>query len=188
MTLKYSHPTWKHGKATQPGEYGQMTIKETPILRQELFSLYADALNIEQNVVPKTVLRTEKRRSASILIAEDNPVNMRILSAMLVSMGHRVETSMDGQAAIDKVLAADGRFDLILMDYQMPTMDGVKATEYLRAKGFTLPIIAVTAHALGEQQSQCLAAGMDDIITKPIIMETLRSKLDYWIDISAQQH
>jgi signal transduction histidine kinase/DNA-binding response OmpR family regulator/integral membrane sensor domain MASE1 len=173
------------------GEYNHLTVKEAPILRHELFTLYARALQIELNTtkaVTKTALSTEQQRSASILVAEDNPVNMRILSAMLVSMGHRVETSMDGQAAIDRVLAADGRFDLILMDYQMPKVDGVKATRYLRSKGFNKPIIAVTAHALAEQQAECLAAGMDDIITKPIIIDILRSKLDYWIDISAQQH
>jgi CheY-like chemotaxis protein len=109
-------------------------------------------------------------RPLKILLAEDNPVNQRFAVHLLAKAGHAAHVVEDGQAAID-ALARD-EFDLVLMDVQMPKMDGLEATQYIRANesadGPRLPIIAMTAHAMAGDRERCLAAGMDDYVSKPI--------------------
>ena len=106
----------------------------------------------------------------SILLVEDNPANQKFAKYVLQDRGHRVEIAEDGQAAID--LAAQHRFDVILMDVQMPGMNGLEATAAIRQREHPatrrVPIIATTAHAAKGDRERCLAAGMDDYLSKPI--------------------
>lgn len=117
-----------------------------------------------------------------ILLADDNPVNSKIASTMLEKAGHRIDVVADGSAAIDAVLAK--AYDLILMDVQMPVMDGLEATRRIRAMtkpgSIHLPIVAVTANAMTGDDRQCLDAGMDDYVTKPIDRARLLSKVNQW--------
>jgi len=110
----------------------------------------------------------------SILLAEDNPVNQLVAALLLRRQGHIVSVVEDGLAALEAV--AEGEFDLVLMDMQMPGMDGIAATRAIRAlsggRG-TLPIIAMTANAFHSDRELCLAAGMDDYVSKPIDLEAL---------------
>src|SRR5690606_27174285 len=103
-----------------------------------------------------------------ILLAEDNVVNQRYVEALLTRAGHTVEIVGDGKAAVERGLS--GRFDLVLMDLQMPELSGLEATEQIRAAeaetGRHLPIIALTAHALQGDRERCLTAGMDDYLSK----------------------
>jgi signal transduction histidine kinase/ActR/RegA family two-component response regulator len=111
-----------------------------------------------------------------LLLAEDGPDNQRFISHVLRKAGAQVIVAENGQVAVDLVLAArdEGKpFDLILMDMQMPVLDGYLATEKLRAEGFTKPIIALTAHAMGGDRKKCIAAGCDDYMTKPVSREKL---------------
>jgi PAS domain S-box-containing protein len=105
-----------------------------------------------------------------ILIVEDNKVNQRLLAAILKKLGHRVTVAGSGQEALD--LLGSESFDIVLMDIQMPEMDGVETTRQIRARESGLsrhvPIIAVTAHAMAGDRERYLAAGMDDYLTKPI--------------------
>ncbi len=101
-----------------------------------------------------------------ILVAEDNPVNQKVVSRILEKEHHIVEVAANGQLAVDKAISED--FDLILMDIQMPVMDGMEATRTLRDRGLKIPIIALTAHALERDQRQCLEAGMDAHLAKPV--------------------
>jgi signal transduction histidine kinase/DNA-binding response OmpR family regulator len=113
-----------------------------------------------------------------ILLAEDNPVNQKVEQLMLARMGYRADVASDGLEVLDAVRRQ--RYDLILMDVQMPRMDGLEATRRLRAE---LPperqprIIAVTANVLAEQREACFAAGMDEFVGKPVGFADLRSAL-----------
>ena len=121
----------------------------------------------------KDVSRVEQR-SLRILVAEDNEMNQKLLRAMLKRDGHDVEIVANGLQAIDAVVR--GNYDLVLMDIQMPEMDGVTATQRIRSlpgEVRDIPIIAVTANAMKGQREEYLAAGLDDYVSKPIDADVL---------------
>lgn len=101
-----------------------------------------------------------------ILLADDSPDNQLLIKQILLKHGASVELASDGQEAIDK--AFPSLFDIILMDVQMPVVDGYQATRTLRSKGFTKPILALTAHAMTEEKQRSKDAGCDAHLTKPI--------------------
>jgi len=112
-------------------------------------------------------------RRARVLLVEDNPVNQQYASAVLRSAGHTVTVVGNGQEAVEQVQALAP--DLILMDCQMPVMDGFEATRRIRAAGLRMPIVALTANAMDEDRQRCVAAGMNDVLVKPIRPDTLRA-------------
>ena len=117
-----------------------------------------------------------------ILIVEDNPVNLMTLTAMVGKLGCRVEKAHNGKEAVD--LANKKDYDCILMDCQMPILDGFEATKAIRALGCRnseTHIIAVTANAMSGDRDRCLQAGMDDYIRKPVKKELVVEKLHYWL-------
>ncbi len=113
----------------------------------------------------------------NLLVAEDNEVNQRVIIGMLNNLGHRAQLVADGQAAVDAGL--QGTFDAILLDVQMPVMDGIEAMRRIRAAKGTAcpPIIAMTAHALPGDREHYIAAGMDDYLSKPIRVSSLSAVL-----------
>ena len=115
-----------------------------------------------------------------ILVVEDNPVNQMLARRLLERMGHEVEVASDGAVGVERVRA--GHFDLVLMDCQMPVMDGYAATAGIRAlpeKG-QLPIIALTANAMQGDRERCLDAGMDDYLAKPVSPAQLEEAIRRW--------
>lgn len=116
----------------------------------------------------------------AVLLAEDNRVNQRVAQSMLARMGHAVTVANDGQEAIDAYRAR--AFDLVLMDVQMPGVDGYQATAAIRQveaeRGRHVPIIAMTAHAMKGDRERCLAAGMDGYVSKPIAKAALATEIE----------
>jgi signal transduction histidine kinase/DNA-binding response OmpR family regulator len=143
-----------------------------PFSRSELLDTVATVLSgsPSDSREPRLVTRhsiNEARRRLRILVAEDNPVNQEVAVAMLRRRGHEVDIAADGQEAVDAVRSRP--YDVVLMDLQMPVMDGLTATRVIRAmpEHAKLPIIALTAHALREERQRCLDAGMNDHLAKP---------------------
>lgn len=110
-------------------------------------------------------------RGHSILVVEDSEDNQLLVKLFLNRMGLKVELARNGREGVDKALAFD--YDMVLMDMQMPVLDGYQATAELRNKGFTKPIVALTAHAMKEDRDRCLRAGCSDYLTKPIDSKAL---------------
>jgi signal transduction histidine kinase/ActR/RegA family two-component response regulator len=131
----------------------------------------------------RSALERAGRNAASILLVEDNPANMRVTQALLETLGCRVTPARNGLEAVG--IYRDNRFDLLLMDCQMPEMDGYEATRAIRQlegfQGRRTPIIALTAHAMEGSREASMASGMDDQITKPLTMATLTAKLLEWL-------
>jgi CheY-like chemotaxis protein len=124
------------------------------------------------------------RRPRRILCAEDNPVNRRLIKLLLARLGHEAVTVEDGVEALEALDA--GGFDLVLMDVQMPRLDGHAAVAEIRRRelhggGARLPVIALTAHAMKGDREACLAAGMDAYLTKPIRKSELVALLDRFL-------
>ena len=116
-----------------------------------------------------------------LLVVEDGRDNQRILRFLLEEAGARVDIAEDGKEALDTVSASEEPYDLILMDVQMPVMDGYEATSELRRRGFQAPIIAITAYALARDLKRCLAVGCNDFVTKPLVPGQLLGTLQRWL-------
>lgn len=129
----------------------------------------------ESEYVP---IQPKDRAGIKVLLAEDNPVNQKLALINLTKLGFSVEAANNGKEVIDAIAAK--KFDIILMDCQMPVLDGYEATKILRDKGESLPIIALTAHAMAGDREMCLLAGMNDYIAKPFNPKKLAEILDYW--------
>jgi len=134
-----------------------------------------------RRLITRHSLREERQGRANILVAEDNPVNQKLINAMLTKQGYGVTLVGNGEEAVTAV--ADGHFHLVLMDVQMPVMDGLAATREIRKRpgGSELPVIAMTANALDEDRERCFAAGIDDYLTKPVIPNQLYNVLNDWL-------
>lgn len=117
-----------------------------------------------------------------VLIVEDNPINQRVAVILANKLGFTADVAGDGSEALNMVRDQD--YTLILMDCQMPVMDGFEATRAIRALDTPIaqvPIIAVTANVMEGQRDKCLAAGMNDYLPKPINKDVLRKAVDKWI-------
>lgn len=152
-----------------------------PVCPMEIFSCLARGHAVEASSLPSgSVDETESLRRLTILLAEDNAVNQRLAVKLLEKRGHRVTVAGNGAEAL-RVLSGE-RFDVVLMDIQMPVMDGMEAVARLREEerqsGGHLPVIALTAHAMKDDEAQCLAAGMDGYVSKPINPAELYAAID----------
>jgi two-component system sensor histidine kinase/response regulator len=135
----------------------------------------------EKHIQTQHSAREDMKHSTSILIAEDNPVNQKLWKTMLTKAGYNVKIVNNGKEVIETFTSSPDSFDLIFMDIHMPEIDGIAATRKIRGLGFSsIPIIALTASTLKEDRNECLKAGMNDYLTKPIkreivfgILETL---------------
>lgn len=123
-----------------------------------------------------------------VLLVEDNPVNQMVAEGILTAIGYAVLLAGDGREAVGRFTDSAAEIDAVLMDCQMPVMDGYDATRAIRAleePGRRVPIIALTAAAVAGERERCLAAGMDDFLTKPVDVAMLRATLDRWTEGSS---
>jgi CheY-like chemotaxis protein len=163
---------------------GIATYLTKPIKQSELLdamlAVMGDATTAAPAVVPLGAPAAEPVRSLRILLAEDNAVNQTLAKRLLEKRGHRVAVTGNGSEALAAL--HDEAFDLVLMDVQMPEMDGIEATAAIRARerasGAHVPIIAMTAHAMKGDQERCVAAGMDGYVSKPISAQRLFDEID----------
>ncbi len=131
---------------------------------------------------PKSAVALPKAsRSVRVLVAEDGPDNQRLIQAVLKKAGHTVSVFENGKLAVDALAqqaAAGTPFDVVIMDMQMPVMDGYTATRELRQRGVVTPVIALTAHAMAEDRQRCLDAGCSEYATKPLDRRDLLCKIE----------
>ena len=128
--------------------------------------------------VPSSYARITCPRLAGVrlLVAEDHPDHQRLFTMLLRNEGAEVEVVDNGRSAIERALEAQALllpFDAVLMDQQMPTLDGQAATRVLRSQGYRRPIVALTAHAMTGEREKCLKCGCDDYVSKPIDRDEL---------------
>ncbi|MFS1904921.1 two-component sensor histidine kinase BarA [Vibrio lentus] len=152
-------------------------------LLQTLISNQAPTL-----IAPAIETHSEEKLPLTVLAVDDNPANLKLITALLKERVETVISCTNGQQAIDK--ATSTPFDIIFMDIQMPQMDGVTACKHIKklANNANTPIIAVTAHAMMGERDRLLAAGMDDYLTKPIEEHVLQQVLLHWSPASEVEH
>ena len=165
-------------------------ILSKPVTPSSLFDCIIETLNTDSQTRPARRAQNPSIphfNGQRVLLVEDNDVNRELAEEMLSSTGLVVETAENGALAVERVLADN--FALVLMDCQMPVMDGYEATRRIRtdARFAGLPIIAMTANALAADRERCLAAGMNDHIAKPIDVSLLYQTLAHWLEIAAPE-
>jgi signal transduction histidine kinase/CheY-like chemotaxis protein len=158
-----------------------------PVKQNTLFKHIVAQLSPQRSKIVAEESAAGKKLSAEfalkhplrILVTEDNPVNQKLTERVLTKLGYASEKALNGQEALNAV--AETAYDIILMDIQMPVMDGLEATQRIRSGNGVQPvIIAMTANAMQGDREMCIQAGMDDYISKPVELETLVQMLEKW--------
>ncbi len=172
------------GDARAARHLGVSAYLPKPVHYAALHQCLAAVVGLEPSTTPlitrHTLAEAESRARAHVLVVDDNAVNQKVAVLMLERLGYRVDVAGNGREAMEAVGLT--RYAAVLMDVQMPEMDGYEATRQIRRRdeGSEVPIIAMTAGAMKEDQERCRVAGMDDYITKPVKIGTLGDVLDRW--------
>jgi signal transduction histidine kinase/CheY-like chemotaxis protein len=186
--------TWKHVKiivtCSEPQKGDVLNIKDKnidayaskPIKKDTLVNIIATVLGDARNngpIITQHLAHELSCKGIRVLFAEDNPVNTKLMKILLKNLGCRFEAVPNGQAACRAL--EKNHYDVVLMDVQMPIMNGLDATKSIREEMKNqIPIIALTAAALQEEKQKCYQSGMDDILLKPVNVEELKDKLYLW--------
>jgi len=174
-------------------------VMPLPVMASQFYETLAETLDTGDDAAPVVAAPSESMQPAEsarvpdqtpqgrVLLVEDNPINREVAFDILASGGIVPDVACDGAEAVEKAQQAD--YDLILMDIQMPVMDGLVATRAIRAmaRHAKTPIVAMTANAFEEDRRKCIAAGMGDYLAKPITPEALREKLRRWLPLLASE-
>jgi CheY-like chemotaxis protein len=177
---------------------GNLTVVSTPglgsnfsfFLPQQVLPTMVWNQKIQPHVIEDLQQNTPKPHhqleGCRVLLVDDGVDNQRLFSMIMKKAGIDLTTALNGQEGVNAVLRSleDGKpFDVILMDLQMPVMDGLTATKLIRDKGVETPIVALTAHAMQEERDRCHAAGCTDFLTKPILRDALLSAIAKTINV-----
>jgi two-component system, sensor histidine kinase and response regulator len=171
------------GIAEETSKAGFDAFLSKPFTRTELYEIlcavFGDTRKERQQIITRHMAHELLTKGISVLVVEDNTLNQKLMGILLQHMGCVYEMAGDGREAIAKVEGK--RYDVILMDIQMPVMDGIDASKEMRNRlNLKTPIIALTAHVFREDEEKCKAAGMDDFLTKPVEPKTLKEKILKW--------
>jgi two-component system, sensor histidine kinase and response regulator len=184
--------TYAAGSAREREAAGILRCINKPIRQSELLevvcgvlhdAIIPDPVPVRPAPPPDSTGNVRPRMTGVVLLAEDNPVNQEVAKAMLASLGLRIDIANNGAEAL--AMAEASHYDVILMDCQMPVMDGYQATAAIRQRRAgvpgRLPIVALTANAMEGDRNKCLAAGMDDYLSKPYTLAQLEKMLAQWL-------
>lgn len=160
---------------------GQLTVTST-LQQGSTFSLALALADGEPVLSENELIKRpiSKAQTLPILLVEDSPANQLVVRIALQRAGYRVTVASDGVDACEQ-LREHGPFSLVLTDIQMPRMDGLEVARWMRQAGITIPVVALTVKAFKDDQEACLAAGMNDFLTKPIDFDLLESTLERWV-------
>ena len=183
------------GVSSEPGQGSRFWFRVTVAQAKDM----PDSGKADQTPIESSAAEEVVTLAGHVLVAEDNPVNCMVIESLLTQLGLTVTLVHDGQQAVEAITQAatsprtdqHQRPDLILMDLQMPVMDGYNATKTIRQwesahQGAQLPIIALTADAFEEDRQHCIAVGMNDFLTKPISLHALQASLTRWLAVKPQ--
>jgi two-component system, sensor histidine kinase and response regulator len=181
--------SWINTSLAERKNIGILRCASKPVRQTDLLEIISQVMETDpatfmasSKTQPQHVPVTAMTMQGRVLLAEDNLINQEVATAMLSKFGLQVEIAHNGQEAAN--LAGNQLFDIVLMDCQMPIMDGYQATRLIRQQqnqGSYLPIIALTANALEGDRARCLQAGMDDYLTKPYSLTQLQQMLSRWL-------
>jgi len=159
-----------------------------PVRFQNLRSEILKVLGSHRDDPQREARKAGPQTTSRVLLVDDNPVNRRLATRMLEKFGVQTDTAKNGQEALDRL--AEGSWDMILMDCQMPILDGYEAAEEIRRRedrtgAERVPIVAMTAHAMQGDREKCLASGMDDYLTKPLDSRAFLAVIERWLKPTA---
>ncbi len=177
------------GDAAKARNVGFDAYLTKPIKQSQLFdavlSVFGKPLNRDDDdpapIITKHTIAETSKKKLKILLTEDNPVNQKVALIHLRKFGYVADVANNGLEALEAV--SSNHYDIVLMDVQMPEMDGHEATRAIRSAGHTLPIIAMTANAMKGDREKCIVSGMDDYISKPVNPKILLEKITQWAPV-----
>ena len=172
------------GIADDSSRAGFDAFLSKPFTRMELYEIlravFGDSRTVKRQIITRHLAHELLTKGISVLVAEDNAVNQKLMGILLHQMGCAFEMAGNGQEAVEK--AEKKKFDCILMDIQMPVMDGYEAAKIISTQlNNAAPVIALTAHVFQEDAEKCKAAGMVDFLTKPVALKALRETILKWV-------
>ncbi len=191
----------RQGDAARLKEVGFSAYLTKPIRKSQLYECLMVVLSrklppTDQTIVTRHTINEERRHRYRILLAEDNLTNRAVALTVLEKLGYRADAVVNGREAVEAMEIV--QYDLVLMDCQMPEMDGYEATREIRKREKNegrktgdeerrIPIVALTAHAMKGDREKCVAAGMDDYISKPVEPQGMANVIEKWLDKAAAQ-
>ena len=182
----------KHNAVTCINGYLAKPLKPHSLVSALLTKQFESAMSATNNKSTDNIIKVPRVGKPNVLIVEDNDINQQVIGNMLENLQFGFQFASNGQEALKALIADPDAFGCILMDCQMPVMDGYEATQRIRASknkkiDANIPIIAITANAMSGDKTKCLAVGMNDYLEKPILLDQLSAMLQKWVSTKVRK-